>query len=47
MQRKRNVYPLWEMSEVDHIIYRDMLPAFMGHMLVDLYGEEALEALSK
>ncbi len=35
------------MSEVDRIVYRDMLLAFMGHALISLYGEEALEALSK
>ena len=35
------------MSEVDRIVYHDMLLAFMGHTLVSLYGEEALEALSK
>ena len=35
------------MSEVDHIVHRDMLLAFMGHILISLYGEEALEVLSK
>ncbi|RLI06751.1 hypothetical protein DRO22_00125 [Candidatus Bathyarchaeota archaeon] len=35
------------MSGADRIICRDTLLAFMGHILVSQYGEEALEVLMK
>jgi len=35
------------MSEPDSTICRDVLLAFMGHVLVSQYGEEALDVLTR